>query len=120
MNFLTEKLAGMHPISIERKGLPPINQNEPLCILANECKDYLTLQSSLDRGEAPDEDLMDQYHELCTHPSEEVQERFCGNYEKIQMALVQGAEEILKNWSLVHNRPIMKNSCYLVEKGGLY
>ena len=133
MNYMNPFMNRMN-VDITPEGLPPINQdqNEYLCILANNCKDYLALQSSLNKGETPEEDLMDQYYELCTHPSEEVQKHFCGSYKNIEMTLVQGAEGILKNWhpdlpmsknlreTSLLNRSIRKSSRYtFVKKGEL-
>jgi len=69
-----------------------------LCKVAPYCKDYLNLQLSSALKESPDKDLMDQFYELCTHPSEEAKECFCGNYKIIKKSFVEGAEEILRNW----------------------
>jgi len=105
MNFFTEKLAGREGIDLVKRGLLPlllwVEQKGTLCVFANACKDYLTLQESRINDDTPDKDLMDQYHELCTHPAEEAREISCGhyrNFKKIGKAYVQGAEEILTNW----------------------
>lgn len=84
MNFLTQKLAGRNEINQKNLGLlylPNIEQEKKLCEFASRCKDYLSLQESRIRDETPDEDLIDQYYELCTHPADGAREISCLYYK---------------------------------------
>jgi len=88
-------------LDIIPRGLPPMDLASSLYAFASMCPDIKRLDKSYDEG-IPNKDLMDQYQELCTHPTEGAREISCSyykNFEKIRNLYLDGAEEILKNWS---------------------
>jgi len=85
MNFLTEKLSGRGEIDLVNKGLLPVPQEAEGCRYEFICPDIQKLKKSHEEG-IPDEDLMDQYHELCGHPEDGARETSCGQYREFKKA----------------------------------
>lgn len=107
MNLLTQKLAGRNNIDLIKSGLLPEVKELNCCIYFNSCPDIKKLRKE------PNEDLSDQYYELCTHPSEEARKMSCLIYNDFE-------NPSWKDMSAV-NRSIRKtsNPYFFVKIGGI-
>ena len=107
MNILTEKLAGRNSIDLVKSGLLPKVEELNCCIYLNSCPDIKKLRKE------SNEDLFDQYYELCTHPSEEARKMSCLIYNDFENS----------SWKEMSNmnRAVRKsqNLYFFVKSGGI-